>query len=186
MKKKQDELLNSNYDGIQEYDNDLPRWWKALFIITIIFGLVYVAYRNLGYSPDTEAALQHELKEIQAKQASTTSTVTSAETLLAFTKDPNHLAAGKAVFQTKCVACHGPEGQGLVGPNLTDNFWIHGGKISEIQHTIINGVLDKGMLSWKGLLSDQEIADVAAYIFSLKGTNPANPKPAQGEKEDDE
>lgn len=180
-KKDLDELLNSNYDGIQEYDNDLPRWWQALFFITIAFGVVYVLYYHVGGTLDSQVALDTDMKAIAAQSQKAPVAAISADTLLSFVKDSSHLAGGKAVFQAKCMPCHGPEGQGVVGPNLTDNYWIHGGAITDIHRTIEVGVPEKGMLAWKGLLTSEEINDVAAYVFSLKGTNPANPKAPQGD-----
>jgi cytochrome c oxidase cbb3-type subunit 3 len=182
MTKKQDELLNSNYDGIQEYDNDLPKWWQALFLITIVFAVIYSIYYFTGMSPSSEARLAGEMKAIEATQKSAPSVEVSAATLLSYVHDTTHLSAGKVVFQQKCLPCHGPEGQGIVGPNLTDDFWIHGGKITDIRHTIVVGVPEKGMLTWKGILSDDEINNVAAFVYSLHGSNPANPKAPQGDK----
>lgn len=179
MKKKEDELLNSNYDGIQEYDNDLPRWWKALFLITIVYGLVYVLIEFTS-NTSSEAKLQEQLKAIQAQNQAAPTKKTDSSILLTFAKNSDHLAKGKAVFDGKCAACHGQQGQGLVGPNLTDKFWIHGGLITDIRRIVEEGVADKGMLSWKGLLSSEEMDDVSAYIFSLAGTNPPNPKAPQG------
>ncbi|MFN8389397.1 MAG: cbb3-type cytochrome c oxidase N-terminal domain-containing protein [Bdellovibrionota bacterium] len=179
MAKNRDELLNSNYDGIQEYDNDLPRWWLMLFYITIAFGVVYVGYYQFGPGPSSEESLASAMAAIQANKPKEVAVDSSA--LLALAKDSAHLASGKTVFDTRCLPCHGAQGQGIVGPNLTDNFWIHGGKIADTQKTIREGVLDKGMLAWKGVLSDAEIDDVTAYIYSLRGTNPPNPKAPQGD-----
>jgi cytochrome c oxidase cbb3-type subunit 3 len=182
-KKQQDELLNSNYDGIQEYDNDLPQWWKVLFYITIVFGLGYAIYA--AQRPTTDARLAAELKVIQDKKPVDILPTTSSESLLALAQDEQHLNSGKNIYITKCAACHGGAGEGLIGPNLTDEFWIHGGNISELRKTIEVGVLDKGMLAWKGVLTDAEINDVVAYVYSLRGTTPPNPKAPQGEKFED-
>ena len=181
MNKKQDELLNSNYDGIQEYDNDLPRWWQALFMITIVFGVVYVIAYHITSNFSSEANLQAELKLISAQSQAAPVAKVSAESLLALAKSSDHLAAGKSTFQTNCLPCHGPEGQGLVGPNLTDNYWIHGGAITDIRNIIEVGVPDKGMIAWKGLLTSAQMDELSAFIFSIRGTNPANPKAPQGE-----
>lgn len=182
--KKIDKLLNSNYDGIQEYDNDLPRWWLILFYITIGWSAVYVVYYLvLGIGKTQTQILAEEMEAAKQQQASVSSS--SAEVgeseLLAFTKDASFVQAGKQVFVAKCLACHGPEGQGLVGPNLTDKNWIHGGKITDTKKVIENGVLEKGMLAWKGVLSDNEINQVVAFIYTLRGTAPANPKAPQGD-----
>ena len=179
MSKKQDELLSSNYDGIKEYDNDLPRWWLGLFFITIVFGVIYAGYFFFG--PTSQEQLASDLSAIKGQQKAVSSEETSKEALLSFVKDSSHLNAGKAVFDARCVVCHGPQGQGLVGPNLTDDNWIHGGKITDIRTTVQNGVLEKGMLAWKGVLSPAEIDNVVAYVYSLHGTNPPNPKAPQGD-----
>ncbi len=96
--------------------------------------------------------------------------------------DQASLAKGKEIFQKNCVSCHGPQGQGLIGPNLTDDYWIHGAGMSNVVHTIIEGVPAKGMISWRGVLKEDEILQVASYILTLHGTNPPNPKAPQGEK----
>ena len=181
MTKKTDDLLSSNYDGIQEYDNDLPRWWIMLFYGTIIFAVLYSCYYYLGFTPGSEEKLTAQLQEIEKLKPAAPKEI-SEDTLLAFAKDPNHISKGKAIFDSKCNVCHGNEGQGLVGPNLTDEFWIHGAKLTEMKKIIEHGVLEKGMLAWKGVITDEEITDVVVFINSIKGTNPANPKAPEGAK----
>lgn len=180
-----DKLLASNYDGIQEYDNDLPRWWLALFYATIIFAGAYTAYYELGPGLTPVAILEGELKVAAAAKeqqlARNLPEAPSEEKLLQLTKDAAAVAKGQAVYAGKCLACHGPQGQGLVGPNLTDNFWLHGGKLTDNLKTVEDGVLDKGMLAWKSVLPPDELQAVVAYIYTLRGTNPPNPKPPQGE-----
>ncbi len=186
MKKEQDKLLGSFYDGIQEYDNDLPRWWLWLFYGTIIFAVVYVGYYHLGsgLSQEEELAVKmaaiNESKKVAA--ATQKDAALDADGLLALAGKAEIVAKGKETFTVKCVACHNAQGQGLVGPNLTDNYWIHGGKITDIRNVIEVGVAAKGMIPWKGLLSDDEINAVTAFIWSIKGSNPPNPKEPQGEK----
>ena len=96
--------------------------------------------------------------------------------------DPASLAEGKKIFQKNCVSCHGPQGQGGIGPNLTDDYWIHGAGINNVAHTITVGVPAKGMITWRGILTDKQILQVASYVLTLHGTNPPNPKAPQGEK----
>lgn len=183
MAKKQDDLLSSNYDGIKEYDNDLPRWWVILFYLTILFAVVYSGYCFLGFRKPSTEILALQLQEIEKlKPVVVAGTETTEESLLALAKDPNRIHEGKEVFVGKCAACHGQNGEGVVGPNLTDDNWIHGNKLIQIKNTIEIGVLDKGMLAWKGILSEEEINDVVIYIHSLKGSNPPNPKAPEGEK----
>lgn len=188
MAKKQDELLDSDYDGIQEYDNNLPRWWLVLFYLSIAFSIVYVLYFHiLGIGKLPHAVLAEDMKELGELRASIESQKLEKQKakgdidLLALASDGTILKAGEAVFASKCAACHGNQGQGLVGPNLADEYWIHGGQIQEIKEIIVNGVLEKGMLAWAGMLSDDEINAVTAYVWSLHGTNPAGGKEPQGD-----
>jgi cytochrome c oxidase cbb3-type subunit 3 len=183
--KDKDELLNHNYDGIQEYDNDLPRWWVSIFWISMIFAVVYVFYFHLGFGRFTSQKLDDNMAEIMARRESSkkvdaANTQTVKVDLVALVKDQEALARGKASYDAKCIACHLDKGQGLVGPNLTDDYWIHGGKIEEIKKVIIEGVLDKGMLAWGNTMSPKEIDEVTAYVWSLHGSNPAGAKEPQG------
>lgn len=183
-----DEIKDGNYDGIQEYDNDLPRWWIHLFWITILWGIGYAIWFHLPSTPTPHQRLAKQMADIRVlhdKQAAAVSAIDPAqqeERLLALTKNADALKQGSAVFATKCLPCHGPAGQGLVGPNLTDDFWIHGGKITEIKQVILEGVLEKGMLAWKAMLSSEEIDAVTAFIWSIHGTNPAGAKSPEGSR----
>lgn len=182
-------------DGIQEYDNPLPDWFVTLFYGCIIFAFLYVAYYS-GYSWATMKAsgtsqnlsasgtdfLAAVNLQAKAEEASQPKEVSGAE-LLAFFKDPGSISGGEAVYQTNCLACHGAEGQGVVGPNLTDPYWIHGGKPESIFISITNGYPDKGMPAWKPVLGDSKVKLVTAYVLSLKGHTVTNPKAPQGEKE---
>ena len=181
MAKKEDELLNHDYDGIQEYDNNLPKWWVQLFWVTIIFSVVYVVYYHMMGGLNQEQVLAKEIAEMQQFHASQPkSEGVTEESLLALVSNPAAIQSGAAIFQAKCLACHGPQGQGLVGPNLTDDHWIHGPKLTDMRKIVVEGVAAKGMLSWKGLLTDDEISSVVAYIRTLHGTNPPNPKAPEG------
>ena len=108
------------------------------------------------------------------------------ENTVKLTNDPVVIASGQTIFKTNCVACHGDHAQGIVGPNLTDDYWLHGGKITDVYKTIKNGVLTKGMPTWEKVLSAKQISDVANYVKSLHGTDPANPKAREGVKETDD
>lgn len=180
-----DELREHSFDGIQEYDNDLPRWWVVLFWITIVWGVGYVGYFHF-YLPSPEERLASSLKDREQQMASRQSAkpVVSAEEerarLIALTSDQKMKTIGAQVYGTSCAPCHGAEGQGLVGPNLSDNYWIHGGAPENIKHTVLEGVPAKGMIAWKTLLTEEQVNAVVVFVMNLHGTNPPNPKAAEG------
>jgi cytochrome c oxidase cbb3-type subunit 3 len=179
----EDKLLEHDYDGIQEYDNDLPRWWLNIFWLTAIYAVGYIVYMH-GFAETPEEQLKQQLAELEAmkpEEESVAEGVSLEDKLLALVDDQSVVANGQALYAQKCAACHGQQGQGLVGPNLTDAYWIHGGSLSEIKHIIVEGVPSKGMLSWKTMMTNEEINSVVAYIWTLKGTNPPNPKAPEGE-----
>ncbi len=179
------------YDGISELDNQLPRWWVQLFNVSIIFSIFYFGYYVLGPGPGISKEFEQEqaiLAEARAKIAAEQgggSNGVDANAILAAMKSEGEMGKGKTVFAQKCASCHGPQGQGTIGPNLADNFWIHGGSISQVAMTISAGVLDKGMPPWGPVLKNDELVAVTAYVKSLKGTNPPNPKAAQGTETND-
>lgn len=182
--KKVDELLEHNYDGIEEYDNDLPLWWQWLFWGTAIFGVVYVLYYHVGPGLNQEETLALEMEQAEKQKAWVEGSAEKDEDqeaeLKAMLGDENRISAGAKIFQGKCMSCHGMYGEGLVGPNLTDNYWIHGGTLKEIKYTIENGVLEKGMLAWKTTMSQDDIEDVTVFVWTLNGKNPPNAKPQEG------
>ncbi|MDX5436562.1 MAG: c-type cytochrome, partial [Pontibacter sp.] len=182
--KAKDEIhSNHDFDGIQEYDNDLPPWWKYMFYVSIVFAIGYMLHFhvfNSGLSQQQEYELEMQQAALFAASAENDpNAVTNFEVLT----DAAALESGKSVFMTNCAACHGQEGQGTVGPNLTDEYWLHGGDVNEIFKTIKFGVPAKGMVPWQGKLTKDQILEVSSYILSLQGTNPANAKEPQGEKE---
>ena len=177
-------LMDHDYDGIKELDNDLPPWWKYGFYVTIIFACIYVYRYHIAHSAPSQAAeykdemvkAEAENQEFMKKSAN----AIDENTVKRFT-DADNLAKGKELFTANCVPCHLAQGQGLVGPNLTDEYWIHGGSIKDIFKTIKYGWPDKGMKSWKEDFSPLQIAEIASYVKSLRGTNPPNPKAPQGD-----
>ncbi|MCB9539310.1 MAG: c-type cytochrome [Myxococcales bacterium] len=179
MSQVNDELLDHEYDGIREYDNPLPRWWLGIFVISVVFSVIYVPYYHFMGGP-------HQEDEYAAEMAAAAASAPKVEkldeaALQKIAADPTRIQAGKALYDKHCVACHTADGGGLVGPNLTDKFWIHGGSLTDIVHTITEGVPEKGMISWKTQLSAEEIRSVAAFVNTLRGTTPANPKAPEGE-----
>ncbi|MFV5697516.1 cbb3-type cytochrome c oxidase N-terminal domain-containing protein [Flavobacterium sp. ZT3R17] len=177
-------LLEHDYDGIKELDNNLPPWWVYLFYACILFGVVYmVRYEVLG-ADNQEMELKKEVAQAKidiAEYMKTAPDLMDEKTVVLLT-EPADLAAGKEIFTTNCVACHRADAGGQIGPNLTDNHWILGGGIKNLFHTITNGGRDgKGMIAWKGTLKPKDIQHVASYVLSLQGSNPKDPKAPDGE-----
>ncbi len=186
IEKEGEVMLDHNYDGIRELDNHLPPWWKWLFYFTIGWGAVYlVVYHVIGTMPLQTEEYQQEVAaaqaaiEAQKKLAGGGADIT--EDNVAFVDAESALANGQKLFERNCAVCHQNDGGGGVGPNLTDNYWLHGGSISDIFSTIKYGVPEKGMISWQAQLSPADMQDVSSYILTLVGTTPANPKEPQGE-----
>lgn len=178
-------ILDHNYDGIKELDNNLPPWWLYMFYATIIFAAVYlVRYHVLGadnQEMEYAQAVAEAKRELAAFKSTSKEAVIDAETATVLT-DAGDLSRGKAVYNLNCAACHIADGGGGIGPNLTDEYWILGGGIKNIFNTISNGGRDgKGMVAWNKTLKPKDIQKVASYIISLQGTTPAKPKEPQGE-----
>ena len=184
MEQKEEKLLDHEYDGIKELDNPLPSWWLAIFYGAIVFALCYFPYYHLGGpGKNPREALVDDLAAVRNMALTATANVIplSAEDFDKALKSPAALEAGRQVFATRCFPCHGQKAEGLIGPNLTDNYWIHGdGSMPSIAQTVTNGVLDKGMPTWGPILKQEEILNVVAFVKSLKGSNPPNAKPPQG------
>lgn len=180
--KKRDVIRPYIVDGIQEYDNPMPGWWLAILWGTIAFGVVYLAYFHALGGKSLQEELADDMKAARASspQPPSGGEEQQAAALAVKIKDPATIEEGKKVYATNCVPCHGPSGEGVVGPNLTDNYWIHGGRPEDIVNTIANGVVEKGMLAWKPMLGDAKVLQVAAFVVSLKGTNPPNGKAPEG------
>lgn len=176
-------IENHDFDGIAELDNPIPIWFNFLFYSTIIFGIGYLfSFHVFGWGLNQdqeyvrEVAQAEEARQIYLSQAAnlvdeTTVTVDSTGALA---------VAGKAIFSANCAACHGGQGEGGIGPNLTDNHWLHGGEIRDVFKTVKYGIPDKGMVPWEQTLTPGQIAEVSNYILSLRDSKPANPKAPEG------
>jgi cytochrome c oxidase cbb3-type subunit 3 len=176
-------MTDHEYDGIRELDNNLPPWWKYGFYFTILFGFVYIYNFHISHSSPlqlqeytAELAEADSLKKEQLKNAAASIDETNVIALV----DAASLSSAKSIFTGNCANCHGQNGEGGVGPNLTDAYWIHGGGIQNIFKTIKYGVPAKGMIAWQAQLNPEAIQKVASYVLTMQGTNPANGKAAQG------
>jgi len=179
-----DRLMDHNYDGIQECDNPMPRWWVTIFLATIIFAVLYVVnVPGIGVGRGRIADYNADVARVAALRAkSEPAGGPTPEQLAALAKDPGTVALGAQLFAQNCTPCHRPDGGGLIGPNLTDDYWIHGGTLPEIRNTINSGVLAKGMPQWGKVLKPAQISALAVFVTTLRGKNPPNPKPPEGTK----
>jgi cytochrome c oxidase cbb3-type subunit III len=170
-------LLDHDADGIRELDNLLPRWWVWLFYLTILFSVGYMGYYHvLGRGDLQIAEYTKEAKRGEEIKAAALAKFETSIGTLAPDSDNAVVTKGQQVYTTMCAPCHRPDGGGLVGPNLTDDYWIHGSNYADSVKTILNGVPEKGMLAWRGVLKPNEIQAVASFIYTLRGTKPPNPK----------
>ena len=177
-------LLAHDYDGIKELDNNLPPWWVYLFYGCIAFAAIYLVRFEILGGDNQETELKNEMAQAKIEVAEYMKTAPDLmnEKTVTLLTDPADLAAGKAIFTTNCVACHRVDAGGQIGPNLTDKYWILGGGIKNVFHTLVNGGRDgKGMISWKATLKPKEMQKVASYVLSLSGSNPKDPKAPDGE-----
>lgn len=170
------------YDEIHELNNPVPKWFNVLFYGTLIFAVGYLYYYHFGDGPLQDQEYVSEVEK--AAEAKKAFLAKAGEKFDENTVrlDASLIANGRAVFMANCIACHGEHGQGIVGPNLTDEFWLHGGSVTDVFKTVKYGVPEKGMASWEKNLSAKNIAEVVNYILSLQGSKPANAKAPQGEK----
>jgi cytochrome c oxidase cbb3-type subunit 3 len=177
MNQEQDPLLlDHEVDGIRELDNNLPRWWVWLFYGCIVFSGIYMAYYHvLGNGQMMETEYQREMKTGAVVKTAAMSRFESGIPALEPSADPAILASGQQTFATLCAPCHRADGGGLVGPNLTDDYWIHGSKFGEKVTVIWNGVPAKGMVTWKNSLRPDQIYAVASYIHTLQGAKLEKP-----------
>jgi cytochrome c oxidase cbb3-type subunit 3 len=182
---KEEEVATDHvYDGIRELDNNLPPWWLAGFYISIVFAVVYLLrFHVFQTAPLSEEEFKIEMAEAAKAKEEYLATAANLvdENSVEALSDQSALIAGGEIFTKNCAVCHANDGGGGVGPNLTDAYWLHGGRIQDIFSTIKYGVPAKGMIPWKDQMSPADMQKVASYVLSLMGTTPANPKEAQGD-----
>ncbi len=168
------------YDGIEEEDNRLPNWWLAILFATILFAFVYwFVYHTADLRPTPAERYRAQVEQLLAERSSLA--VAGPQAIEALLDDPEAMAVGAEVFRTTCASCHGMRGEGLIGPNLTDAFWIHPADPVAILRLIQDGVPDKGMPPWGGMLGPERSMRAAAYVLTLRGTNLPGKEP-QGER----
>ena len=175
--------LGHDYDGIRELDNNLPPWWLYGFYCCVIFAAIYLwEYHVSKSAPLSKEEYEISVAKADAEKAAYLEKTANNvdENTVKLLKDPESLAAGKKNFETICAACHTATGAGNVGPNLTDDYWLHGGNVKDVFKSIKYGWQEKGMKSWKDDFSPIQIAQLASYVKSLHGSNPPNPKAPQG------
>ena len=182
MSNRGEKILSHDYDGIREYDNPLPGWWLFVFYGSMVWALLYALFYHFG-----PGLLEHEAHEaemralrIEAARAAITSGEVTDEGVLAVAASPEHVEAGAALFSERCVECHGDNGGGDVGPNLTDKYWLHGGSPAEVHATIASGVHEPGMPGWSWTMRPDEVWAAAAYVETQRGTNVAGGKEPEG------
>ena len=184
LEKESEIILDHNYDGIQELDNNLPPWWTYLFYACIIFAVVYLfkyeVFGGLSQKAEYEQEITDAQHAIEAFKKANPGMI-DVDSVTELT-DAASLQEGKSIFQANCIMCHAPDGVGGIGPNLTDDHWILGGDIKNVFHTISEGGREgKGMVAWKATLTAKQRQQVASYVLSLQGSSPASPKAPEGD-----
>lgn len=182
IEKEHEILMDHNYDGIKELDNNLPPWWKYGFVICIIWAVAYMTHYHILELGDLSAA-EYKNEMIEADRARKeylkNAGVIINDNNVEYLSDAVSLAKGESIFQANCKTCHGALGQGDAGPNLTDKYWKNGGSISEIFTMVHDG--KGGMPAWSDRLSARDIQNVISFVHTLEGSNPPNAKEAEGE-----
>lgn len=175
--------LNHEYDGIRELDNNIPKWWQLSFAGTVVIGIIYIFRMFVtGSLPDQVTELQEDQRVAAIKIAEyLKNSANNVDESTVVMLDAGGIAQGKELFAKNCVACHGGGGEGTIGPNLTDEYWLHKGGIKDVFYSIKYGWPEKGMKSWQSDFSPAQIAQLASYVKSLAGSNPPNAKEKEGE-----
>lgn len=171
-----------NFDGIQEYDNPMPSWWKAIFWVTFFWSVPYFFFYHVGVGEDVDSAYQRDLGEFYEAQAAKLGDLKpDTTTIVALSHDPKMRLAGQALFRSNCATCHGADGGGGTGPNLTDDSYLNVKDVVDLHRIIADGLVGKGMPEWRSRFSEPQLVVLAAYVAGLRGTTPASPKAPQGE-----
>lgn len=184
IEREADIMMHHDYDGIRELDNSLPPWWVNLFYITIVFAGIYMYYYHWGGSgPSSKQEYEQQVEVAAQAKAVALSRMANAvdESNVTVVTEASRVSEGELIYKSSCAACHGQLGEGGVGPNMTDEYWLHGGGIKNVFKTIKYGVPEKGMIAWAAQLNPAAMQNVASYILTLQGTNPPNGKAPQGE-----
>ncbi|MBW2528382.1 MAG: c-type cytochrome [Deltaproteobacteria bacterium] len=186
MANYEDKLLDHDADGIQEYDNPMPGWLMGILWGAIIFAILYLGYYALsygegGYTAEYRGDRVAYRADVQKYFDDNPLEPPAAEELLAGAANPEVVAKGRERFTKTCASCHGEQAQGLIGPNLTDDRWIHGGKVLDMFNVLVKGVPAKGMPPWGRALPPEDLSALVSYIRSAQGSNPPNPKPPEGD-----
>ena len=174
-------IKDHDYDGIRELDNDLPPWWKWLFYITIIFAVVYCIRLFVFHADDLMQYREYDNEMAKVENSKPTPDENAAAFEIVVLEDEASMASGKETWDKICAVCHLVDGGGLVGPNMTDNYWIHGNTVEDLYKIVETGVIEKGMIPYKDQLSEQKRLEVVSFILvKLQGSTPATPKAPQG------
>ncbi len=187
MAEYQDQILHEDIDGIHEYDNPMPGWLMAILWGALIFSVLYIGFYALAFGPasmeaEYRAAAIAQRAALQAHFDANPLVPPTSQELLAGARRPETLALGQARFTRTCASCHGEAAQGLIGPNLTDEHWLHGGQVTQIFTSIAKGIPAKGMPPWGRAIPPEELAALVSYLRSLQGSSPAQAKPPEGER----
>jgi len=182
---KPDQVFDHDFDGIQEYDNPMPGWLMAIWWGAILFAVLYLGFYALAFGENSmeneyRAEAEGELASIQAWFDANPLVPPTPDELLAGASNPEVLALGRERFAKTCAACHGEQAQGLIGPNLTDDHWLHGGQVAQIFQTVAKGVPAKGMPPWGRAIPPQDLSALVSLIRSLHGSNPPDARPPEG------
>jgi len=176
-----DKLFEHDFDGIREYDNPLPGWWKHLFTASVVFSFFYILYYHVGVGPSIEEKYEMEQTAYIEKQLELLGAIEPTnEYIVEYMNKPQWMQGMAGVFRGNCAQCHANDGGGNIGPNLTDDYWKNVTEPEDIYRVIANGIPGTQMAAWSDRLMDKQIIVLAAYVASLRGTTPAAPKEPEG------